>query len=104
MSLERLPTRMSKLPSILAARYKREREQNYLGQAGKYPEAGDLVLRVVKNLPVSAGDVSDAGSIPGSGRSPGEGNGSPPQYSWSLENPMDSGTGGLWSVASQSQI
>ena len=73
MSLERLPTRMSKLPSILAARYKREREQNYLGQAGKYPEAGDLVLRVVKNLPVSAGDVRDPGSSPELGRSPGGG-------------------------------
>ena len=29
----------------------------------------------VKNLPVNAGDVKDAGSIPGSGRSPGEGHG-----------------------------
>ena len=40
---------------------------------------------VVKNLPADAGDV---GSIPGSERSPGEGNGSPLQYSC-LENPMD---------------
>ena len=40
---------------------------------------------VVKNLPVHAGDV---GSIPGLGRSPGEGNGNPRQYSC-LENPMD---------------
>ena len=40
-----------------------------------------------KNLPVNAGD---AGSIPGSGRSPGEGNGNPLQYSC-LENPMDKG-------------
>ena len=40
---------------------------------------------VVKNLPANAGDV---GSIPGSERSPGEGNGSPLQYSC-LENPMD---------------
>ena len=31
------------------------------------------------------------GSIPGLGRSPGEGNGSPPQYSW-LKKPMDIGT------------
>ena len=37
-------------------------------------------------------DVRDSGSIPGSGRSPGEGNGSPLQYSF-LENPMD---GGAW--------
>ena len=43
---------------------------------------------VVKKLPVNAGDVRDAGLIPGLGRSPGEGWGSPLQYSW-LENPMD---------------
>ena len=40
---------------------------------------------VVKNLPSNSGD---AGSIPGSGRSPGEGNGYRLQYSC-LENPMD---------------
>ena len=34
--------------------------------------------------------VGDPGSIPGSGRSPGEGNGNPLQYSW-LENPVDRG-------------
>ena len=45
---------------------------------------------VVKNLPVSAGDAGDTGSIPGSERSPGEGNGNPLQYSC-LENPMDRG-------------
>ena len=42
---------------------------------------------VVKNLTATAGDVS---SIPGSEISPGEGNGSPLQYSY-LENPMDRG-------------
>ena len=42
---------------------------------------------VVKNPPVSAGK---AGSIPGLGRSPGEGNGNPLQYSC-LRNPMDKG-------------
>ena len=42
---------------------------------------------VVKNLLANAGD---AGSIPGLGRSPGEGNGNPLQYSY-LKNPMDSG-------------
>ena len=36
----------------------------------------------------SASNAGDLGSIPGSGRSPGEGNGNPPQYSC-LENPMD---------------
>ena len=39
---------------------------------------------------VSACDVGDLGSIPGSGRSPGEANGNPLQYS-DLENPMDRG-------------
>jgi len=42
---------------------------------------------VVKNPPANAGDSS---SIPGSGRSPGEGNGNPLQYSW-LRNPTDRG-------------
>ena len=40
----------------------------------------------------SACNAGDLGSIPGSGRSPGEGNGNPLQYSC-LENPMD---GGAW--------
>ena len=44
-----------------------------------------LMVLVVKNLPANAGDT---GSIPGSGRSPGGGNGNPLQYSF-LENPMD---------------
>ena len=39
----------------------------------------------------SAYNVGDLGSIPGLGRSPGEGNGNPLQYSC-LENPMDRGT------------
>ena len=43
---------------------------------------------VVKNLPANTGDVRDAGSIPGSGRSPGEGHGNPLQYSC-LENSSD---------------
>ena len=45
---------------------------------------------MVKNLPANAGDARDAGSIPGSGRFPGVGNGSLLQYSC-LENSMDSG-------------
>ena len=43
---------------------------------------------MVKNLPANTGDVRDAGSIPGSGRSPGVGHGNPLQSSC-LENPMD---------------
>jgi len=45
------------------------------------------VALVVKNLPANAGDARDAGLIPGLGRSPGEGNGNPLQYSC-LENLM----------------
>ena len=43
---------------------------------------------VVKNPPADPGDIRDIGLIPRSGRSPGEGNGNPLQYSC-LENPMD---------------
>jgi len=43
---------------------------------------------VVKNWPANARDVRDAGSIPGSGRSPAGGHGNPLQDSC-LENPMD---------------
>ena len=43
-----------------------------------------------KECACSAGDAGDTGSIPGLGRSPGEENGSPLQYSC-LENPMDRG-------------
>ena len=45
---------------------------------------------VVRNLPANSGDLRDAGSIPGSGRSPGRGNGNPLQYSC-LENSKDRG-------------
>ena len=47
------------------------------------------VALIVKNPPANAGDIRDAGSMPGLGRSTGEGNGNPLQYSC-LENPMDS--------------
>ena len=47
---------------------------------------------VVKNFPAKAGDIRNMGSIPGSRRPPGEGNGNPLQYS-RLENPMDRGAG-----------
>ena len=45
---------------------------------------------MVKNMPANAGDVTDVGSIPGLGRSPGRGHGNLLQYSC-LENPMDRG-------------
>ena len=50
---------------------------------------------MVKNPPVSAGDVRDAGSISGLERSPGGGLGNPPQYSC-LENPMERGA--WWAI------
>ena len=43
----------------------------------------------------SVSNAGDLGSIPGSGRSPGEGNGNPPQYS-SLGYPTDRGT--WWAI------
>ena len=45
---------------------------------------------MVKNLPTNAGYAGDMGLIPGLGRSPGEENGTPLQYSC-LENSMDRG-------------
>ena len=50
---------------------------------------------MVKSLAADAGDIRDASSIPGSGRSPGREHGSPVQYSC-LENPKD--TGALWAT------
>ena len=46
--------------------------------------------QVVKNPPTSTGDTRDRGSVPGLGRFPGVGNGSPLQYSC-LENLRDRG-------------
>ena len=45
---------------------------------------------VVKNPPTNAGDAGDMGSIPESGKFPGEGHGNPPQYSY-LKDPTDRG-------------
>ena len=61
----------------------------------------NILSRFVMGFPggsevkVSAWNAGDPGSIPGSGRSPGEGNGNPLQYSC-LENPME---GGAWWAA-----
>ena len=48
------------------------------------------VALMVKSLPAKAGNIRDAGLIPGSGRSSGGGHGNPLQYSF-LENPTDRG-------------
>ena len=54
-----------------------------------------LVAQMVKNLPANVGGIKDVGSFPESGRSPGERNGYPLQYSC-LENSMDRGA--LWAT------
>ena len=71
-------------------------------QEGLHSKSGvsEQVALVVKNLPANAGDVRNASLILGSGRSPGEGNGIPLQYSC-LENPMEEEPGGLQSMGSQ---
>ena len=53
-----------------------------------YIDRASQVALVVKNLPATAGDVRDMGSIPGLGRCPGEGN-SYPLLNSCLENHMD---------------
>ena len=63
----------------------------------KYITRASQVALMVKNLPARAGDIRVAGSILGLGRSPGEANGYPLQYSC-LENSMDIGT---WSATVQ---
>ena len=57
---------------------------------------------LVKNPSANAGDVRDTDSIPGFGRSPGEGNGNPLQYSC-LENHMTEEAGGLEYMGSQNR-
>ena len=49
-------------------------------------ERASPVVLVIKKPPANAEDIRDAGSIPGSGRSPGGGHDNPLQYSC-LENP-----------------
>ena len=62
------------------------------GQRRERPSRTSLVLpgSSVGKSAYNAGDIRDAGSILGSGRSPGKGNSNPLQYSC-LENPMDRG-------------
>ena len=65
------------------------------GWASLLAQRACQVALVVKNPPVDSGDTRDTGSIPGSGRSPGVGNGNPLQYSCQ-ENPM--GRGAWWAT------
>ena len=55
---------------------------------------------MLKNLPANAGDARDTGSIPGSGGSPGVGNGNSLQYSC-LENSLDRGARWVQSMGLQ---
>ena len=59
---------------------------------GPYKLNSDSIYRLIAEVKASACNLGGLGSIPRSGRSPGEGNGNPLQYSC-LENPMD---GGAW--------
>ena len=56
---------------------------------------------MVKNLPANVGDIRDAGSIPGLGRSPGGGHGNPLQF-LPGESPWTEEPGGLRSMGSLS--
>ena len=58
-----------------------------------------LVVLAVKNPPANAGDIRDASSTPGSGRSLGEEHGNPLQY-YCLEDPMDRGAWQAQSIGS----
>ena len=60
---------------------------------------------MLKNTPANAGDVRDSGLIPGSGRSPGEGNVNPLQYA-GLGNPMNrrAGWATVYGVAKESDL
>ena len=70
-------------------------EQGCKQRANIYLLRASQVVWVVKNLPVNAGDIKDAGLIPRLERSPRRGNGNPLQYSC-LENPVDRG---VWWVS-----
>ena len=70
---------------------------------GKEYEKECIVVLMVKNPPANAGDIRDAGLIPGSGRSPGGGHGNPLQYSC-LENPMIEESGRLQVIKSRTRL
>ena len=56
-----------------------------------------LVAQLVKNLPANAGDEKDLGSIPGWGRSPGEGNGNHSSIlAWKISWVEEPGGYSLW--------
>ena len=62
----------------------------FLGSYQIFIDPRDIHFPSSSNSKESACNAGDLGSVPGSGRSPGEGRGNPIQYSW-LENPMERG-------------
>ena len=70
----------------------RTRALLFINKTDLYFQWGFQVVLVVKNLPANAGDSREVRSIPGLGRSPGEGNGNLLQYSCQ-GNPM---VRGVW--------
>ena len=86
-----LEKEMATHSSVLAWRIPGMGEPGGLQSMGSHRVGHDWSdLAVLKNLPGNAGDIRDTGLIPGSERSPGDGNGNPLLYSC-LEDPMDSG-------------
>ena len=75
----------------------------HLHEEARKNERASQVALVLKNPPANAGDIRDAGSIPGSSRSPGGGNGNPLQHSC-LENHMDRGAWWAPSIGSESDM
>ena len=69
--------------------------QQYVNR--ELPDAQASRVTMIKNPPANAGDIRDAGLIPGWGRVHWGGHGNPLQYSC-LEKPMDRGAGGLGSI------
>ena len=103
------------LKRLIEAYNAREKNQYsvYLSKLGVSCQIDEVVLPILIFFPLSlfgfpggsedkasACNAGDPGLIPGLGRSPGEGNGNPLQYSC-LENPMDREPGGLQSTGSQ---
>ena len=84
-----------KLKAIRIAQSLDHRQQEIKAFSLPLPTVASQVGLVVKRLSASAGDTGNVGSIPGSGRSLGGGNGNPLQRSC-LENPMDRET---WQAA-----
>ena len=73
----------------------------FIWQGLQFKKTGFPGGSVVKNLPANAGDTGDMGSIPGSGRSPGEGNGNLLQYFLAWKIPWTETSGRLQPVGSQ---